>query len=93
MNNDPVLSILRMYHQATQKELEEQEERLQRLRQLGKDLIEDSGRDEETTKEIEAQLQDFDDCWNHVAKRVIDEKEKVRKTYIFYLLLVSLLIC
>ena len=63
------------------------------LRQLGKDLIEDSGRDEETTKEIEAQLQDFDDCWNHVAKRVIDEKEKVRKTYIFYLLLVSLLIC
>ena len=93
MNNDPVLSILRMYPQATQKELEEQEERLQRLRQLGKDLIEDSGRDEETTKEIEAQLQDFDDCWNHVAKRVIDEKEKVRKTYIFYLLLVSLLIC
>lgn len=92
MNNDPVLSILRMYQQATQKELEEQEERLQRLRQLGKDLIEDSGRDEETTKEIEAQLQDFDDCWNHVAKRVIDEKEKVRKTYIFYLLLVSLLI-
>lgn len=82
-----------MYQQATQKELEEQEERLQRLRQLGKDLIEDSGRDEETTKEIEAQLQDFDDCWNHVAKRVIDEKEKVRKTYIFYLLLVSLLIC
>lgn len=93
MNNDPVLSILRMYQQSTQKELEEQEERLQRLRQLGKDLIEDSGRDEETTKEIEAQLQDFDDCWNHVAKRVIDEKEKVRKTYIFYLLLVSLLIC
>lgn len=93
MNNDPVLLILRMYQQATQKELEEQEERLQRLRQLGKDLIEDSGRDEETTKEIEAQLQDFDDCWNHVAKRVIDEKEKVRKTYIFYLLLVSLLIC
>lgn len=93
MNNDPVLSILRMYQQETQKELEEQEERLQRLRQLGKDLIEDSGRDEETTKEIEAQLQDFDDCWNHVAKRVIDEKEKVRKTYIFYLLLVSLLIC
>lgn len=82
-----------MYQQATQKELEEQEERLQRLRQLGKDLIEDSGRDEETTKEIEAQLQDFDDCWNHVAKRVVDEKEKVRKTYIFYLLLVSLLIC
>ena len=93
MNNDPVLLILRMYQQATQKELEEQEERLQRLRQLGKDLIEDSGRDEETTKEIEAQLQDFDDCWNHVAKRVIDEKEKVRETYIFYLLLVSLLIC
>ena len=93
MNNDPVLSILRMNQQATQKELEEQEERLRRLRQLGKDLIEDSGRDEETTKEIEAQLQDFDDCWNHVAKRVIDEKEKVRKTYIFYLLLVSLLIC
>lgn len=60
---------------------------------MGKDLIEDSGRDEETTKEIEAQLQDFDDCWNHVAKRVIDEKEKVRETYIFYLLLVSLLIC
>lgn len=84
MNNDPVLSILRMNQQATQKELEEQEERLRRLRQLGKDLIEDSGRDEETTKEIEAQLQDFDDCWNHVAKRVIDEKEKVRKTYIHF---------
>lgn len=66
--------------EATQKELEEQEERLQRLRQLGKDLIEDSGRDEETTKEIEAQLQDFDDCWNHVAKRVIDEKEKLINT-------------
>lgn len=47
---------------------------------MGKDLIEDSGSDEETTKEIEAQLQDFDDCWNHVAKRVIDEKEKLVNT-------------
>ncbi len=64
--------------QTTQKELEEQEQRLQRLHKLGEELIEESGRDEETKKDIEAQLQDFDDCWNHVAKRVIDEKEKVR---------------
>jgi len=66
-----------MYQQATQKELEEQEQRLQKLRQLGEDLIEESDHDKETTKDIKAQLQDFDDCWNQVAKRVIDEKEKV----------------
>ena len=45
---------------------------------MGKDLIEDSGNDDEITKEINAQLQDFDDCWNHVAKRTLEEKEKVR---------------
>jgi len=50
---------------------------LQKLRQLGEDLIEESDHDKETTKDIKAQLQDFDDCWNQVAKRVIDEKEKV----------------
>ncbi|KAL9968901.1 hypothetical protein ACROYT_G021049 [Oculina patagonica] len=63
--------------ETTQKELEEQEQRLQRLHKLGEELIEESGRDKETKKDIEAQLQDFDDCWNHVAKRVIDEKEKL----------------
>ena len=66
-----------MYQQTSQKELEEQEQRLQKLRKLGEDLIEESDHDKETTKDINAQLQDFDDCWNQVAKRVIDEKEKV----------------
>lgn len=65
------------HQQSTQKELDEQEQRLQKLRQLGEDLIEESDHDKETTKDIKAQLQDFDDCWNQVAKRVIDEKEKV----------------
>lgn len=50
---------------------------MQKLRQLGEDLIEESDHDKETTKDVKAQLQDFDDCWNQVAKRVIDEKEKV----------------
>ena len=63
--------------QATQKELDEQEKRLQDLQELGKQLIDESGDDEEINKEINAQLGDFDDCWNHVAKRVIEEKEKV----------------
>ncbi|XP_020601123.1 utrophin-like isoform X3 [Orbicella faveolata] len=63
--------------EATQKELEEQEQRLQKLRHLGEALIEESDHDKETTKDIKAQLQDFDDCWNQVAKRVIDEKEKL----------------
>ena len=73
------------YQQTTQKELEEQEERLQKLRQLGEDLIEESDHDKETTKDIKAQLQDFDDCWNTVAKRVIDEKEKVLKNHLYLL--------
>lgn len=47
---------------------------------MGKDLIEDSGNDDEITKEINAQLQDFDDCWNHVAKRTLEEKEKLINT-------------
>ena len=85
---------LSFHQQTTQKELEEQEQRLQKLHQLGKELVEESGRDKETTKEIQAQLQDFDDCWNHVAKRALDEKEKVRttdfyiNTYLQYLRLV-----
>lgn len=66
--------------ETTQNELDEQEERLRRLHQLGKDLIEDSGNDDEITKEINAQLQDFDDCWNHVAKRTLEEKEKLINT-------------
>ena len=57
---------------------------MQKLRQLGEDLIEESDHDKETTKDIKAQLQDFDDCWNHVAKRVIDEKEKVLILLILY---------
>ena len=73
------------HQQTTQKELDEQEQRLQKLRQLGEDLIEESDHDKETTKDIEAQLKDFDDCWNHVAKRVIDEKEKVDTTYTYCL--------
>lgn len=64
---------------------------MQRLRQLGEELIEESGHDKETKTDIEAQLQDFDDCWNHVAKRVIDEKEKVRKSNLWLLLLTFLL--
>ena len=62
--------------------------RLQKLRQLGEDLIEESDHDKETTKDIKAQLQDFDDCWNQVAKRIIDEKEKV-----LMLLILTVFIC
>ena len=64
--------------QVTQSELNEQEQRLQRLHQLGEDIIEESGNNDEITKEIKAQLLDFDECWNHVATRTLDEKEKVR---------------
>ena len=62
----------------TQSELNEQEQRLQRLHQLGEDIIEESGNNDEITKEIKAQLLDFDECWSHVATRTLDEKEKVR---------------
>ena len=71
------------YQQTTQNELNEQEERLQRLHQVGEDLMEESGRNDEITKEIKAQLKDFDDCWNHVAKRTLEEKEKVRNNILF----------
>lgn len=45
--------------------------------------MEESGRNDEITKEIKAQLKDFDDCWNHVAKRTLEEKEKVRNNIVF----------
>lgn len=88
--NNSLTSIF-LNKQTTQKELEEQEQRLQRLHQLGEDLIEESGNDEETKKDIEAQLQDFDDCWNHVAKRVIDEKQKVWINILWFLIFTNLL--
>lgn len=64
----------------TQNELEDQEQRLHRLHQLGEDIIAESGNNDEITKEIKAQLQDFDECWSHVAKRTLDEKEKLINT-------------
>ncbi|KAK2558064.1 Utrophin [Acropora cervicornis] len=66
--------------EVTQSELNEQEQRLQRLHQLGEDIIEESGNNDEITKEIKAQLLDFDECWNHVATRTLDEKEKLINT-------------
>lgn len=47
--------------------------------------MEESGHDDEITKEIKAQLQDFDDCWNHVAKKTLEEKEKVRSDISLFL--------
>lgn len=66
--------------EVTQSELNEQEQRLQRLHQLGEDIIEESDNNDEITKEIKAQLLDFDECWNHVATRTLDEKEKLINT-------------
>ncbi|XP_073229199.1 utrophin-like isoform X1 [Porites lutea] len=61
----------------TQNELDEQEQRLQRLHRIGKDIMDGADNSDDVTKEIKAQLQDFDDCWNHVAKRTLEEKEKI----------------
>ena len=72
------LFYLTFCQQNTQNELDEQEQRLQRLYRIGKDIMDGADNSDDVTKEIKAQLQDFDDCWNHVAKRTLEEKEKVR---------------
>lgn len=72
------LFYLTFCQQNTQNELDEQEQRLQRLHRIGKDIMDGADNSDDVTKEIKAQLQDFDDCWNHVAKRTLEEKEKVR---------------
>ena len=63
--------------QVTQKELEEQDLRLKKLHDLGEKLIGKVGEDSPSAEEIRKQLADFDDCWEQVAKRVIDGKERV----------------
>lgn len=47
------------------------------MQKMGEKIVEDNNNDANTQKEVEKQLEDFDDCWSAVAKQVIDRKEKV----------------
>ncbi|KAK3738455.1 hypothetical protein QZH41_017077 [Actinostola sp. cb2023] len=60
-----------------QKELDEQETRLDNLHECGEKLIKEADDDKEAVEEIEKQLKDFDGCWNDIATQVIEGKEKL----------------
>lgn len=55
-----------------EKELDEQGMRLQALHKAGDNLLKRMDEDEPAAKEVRMQLKDFDDCWNDIAKQVID---------------------
>lgn len=77
-NPNEIKSLNCTFNQQIQKELEEQEERLDILHECGDKLIQESGDDIEAKDEIEKQLKDFDGCWNDIATQVIQGKEKVK---------------
>ncbi|XP_048577507.1 dystrophin isoform X2 [Nematostella vectensis] len=55
-----------------EKELDEQGIRLQTLHKTGEDLLRDGDPEDPSTKDIQQQLADFDECWNDLAKQVIE---------------------
>lgn len=61
-----------------EKELDEQGMRLQSLHKAGEDLQKNVDQSDPAALEITKQLKDFDDCWNDIAKEVINRVQQVR---------------
>lgn len=66
-------------NQVIEKELDEQGIRLQSLHKAGEDLLKNVDAVDPAAKEIKTQLKDFDDCWNDIAKQVINRIQQVKK--------------
>jgi len=60
-----------------EKELDEQGIRLQSLHKAGEDLLKNVDANDPAAKEINTQLKDFDDCWNDIAKEVINKIQQL----------------
>ncbi|XP_020615403.1 dystonin-like isoform X2 [Orbicella faveolata] len=60
-----------------EKELDEQGIRLQSLHKAGEDLLKNVDKGDPAAKEINTQLKDFDDCWNDIAKQVINRIQQL----------------
>lgn len=52
--------------------------RLQSLHKAGEDLQKNVDQSDPAALEIINQLKDFDDCWNDIAKEVINRVQQVR---------------
>lgn len=65
-------------NQVIEKELDEQGIRLQSLHKAGEDLLKNVDAVDPAAKEIKTQLKDFDDCWNDIAKQVINRIQQVK---------------
>lgn len=61
--------------------MDEQGIRLQSLHKAGDDLLTNVDKDDQAAKEINTQLKDFDDCWNDIAKQVINRIQQVKKKW------------
>jgi len=48
------------------------------LHKAGEDLLKNVDANDPAAKEINTQLKDFDDCWNDIAKEVINKIQQVR---------------
>ncbi|XP_068690393.1 utrophin-like [Montipora foliosa] len=60
-----------------EKELDEQRMRLESLHKAGEDLLKNVDESDPAALEINNQLKDFDDCWNDIAKEVINRIQKL----------------
>ena len=58
--------------------MDEQGIRLQSLHKAGEDLSKNVDKGDPAAKEINTQLKDFDDCWNDIAKQVINRIQQVK---------------
>lgn len=63
-----------------EKELDEQGIRLQSLHKAGEDLLKNVDVGDPAAKEIKTQLKDFDDCWNDIAKQVINRIQQLENS-------------
>lgn len=63
-----------------EKELDEQGIRLQSLHKAGEDLLKNVDAVDPAAKEIKTQLKDFDDCWNDIAKQVINRIQQLENS-------------
>ena len=69
--------VLFLNLQKIESELHEQAIQLESLHKAGEDISSNLDPQGKTAGQIQAQLKDFDNCWNDITKRVIQKRHKV----------------
>lgn len=63
--------------------------KLQDLHKAGDELLRDVNHKDQTSQDIKRQLDEFDECWNDIAKQVIERIHTVSEHQIMVLIIIN----